>query len=286
MCLEQSGPWGRVAATESHLDAELGRALDAAAAAAGARFVLIRTPGRHADDHDGAHEHHTVLLACADLRRALLLRGELADPHQLAGLDVAALVRGDVTTVRASVPDVDLVEHREPMLLVCTNGRRDLCCAVRGRPVALAAAARRPGQVWETTHTGGHRYSPTGVLLPSGQTLARVDADLAVAALEAAADGELLRSLHGPAHDRGLSALEAPVRAAVSAVREASGEPALAALTGTATPVGDDRWQVTVRHADGRAWSVVSERRVLGPDRPESCVKPAVAQVGWSVSVV
>jgi hypothetical protein len=285
ICLEQSGPWGRVAAVDSHLDAELGRHLDGAAKAAGARFVLVRTPGRHADDHDGQHERHTVLLACSDVARPWLLRGEVSDPHQLVALDVAALVRGDQAAVRASLPDVPLTADHEPALLVCTNGRRDLCCAVRGRPVAIEAGAQRPGAVWETTHTGGHRYSPTGVLLPTGQTLGRFDTGLAVAALDAATRGELAPPLHGPDHDRGLSALEAPVRAAVSAVRQTVGEAGLAALTGSAEQVSDDGWRVTVSHADGRTWEVDAHRTVLGPDRPESCVKPAVPQVGWSVRI-
>lgn len=285
VCLEQGGPWGRVAAIESHLPADLGRALDGAAARAGGRFVLIRTPGRHADDHDGAHERRTLLLASADPGRPLLLRGTVDDPAALVDLDVAALVVGDVAAVRASLPDVALSAQDEPALLVCTNGRRDLCCAVRGRPVALEVATRRPGQVWETTHTGGHRFSPTGVLLPSGQTLGRFDPELAVDALDAAARGELPRALHGATHDRGLSGLEPAVRAAVSAVREAVGEPALAALGGTARGLGNDRWLVEVRHRDGRSWSVRTERRVLGPDRPESCVKPAVPQVVWWTEV-
>jgi hypothetical protein len=285
ICLEQGGPWGRVAATESHLDPDVGRALDSAATQASARFVLIRTPGRHADAHDGQHERHTVLLATADVREPVLLRAEVTDPSELLPLDVDSLVRGDLAAVRASLPGADLEVVHEPVLLVCTNGRRDLCCAVRGRPVAHDAAQRRPGQVWETTHTGGHRYSPTGVLLPTGQTLGRFDADLAVGALDAAARGELAADLHGTTHDRGLSALDAPVRAAVSAVRAAVDEPVLSALTGTAEQVSDDAWLATVTHTDGRTWQVDAVREVLGPDRPESCVKPAVPQVGWSVAV-
>ena len=82
-----------------------------------------------------------------------------------------------------------LVPSPEPALLVCTNARRDVCCAVRGRPVALQAAAERPGQVWECSHTGGHRFAPTAVLLPHGQTWARLSTAQAVSALDAAARG-------------------------------------------------------------------------------------------------
>ncbi|MGH3332922.1 MAG: hypothetical protein ACRDPJ_16615, partial [Nocardioidaceae bacterium] len=51
VALEQSGPWGARALTDSHLDPELGRNLEAVAAAHHTRPALIRRPGRHADDH-------------------------------------------------------------------------------------------------------------------------------------------------------------------------------------------------------------------------------------------
>jgi NAD(P)-dependent dehydrogenase (short-subunit alcohol dehydrogenase family) len=38
----------------------------------------------------------------------------------------------------------------------------------------VAAEARFPGQVWEATHTSGHRFAPTTVLLPSGALHGRV----------------------------------------------------------------------------------------------------------------
>lgn len=283
LCLEQNGPWGRVAATSSHLEPDVGRALDALAGAVGGRFALVRRPGRHPDDGTSAHRDHTVLVAWADPASPWLLRGRTADPRELLALDAAALTAGDLDAVVRAAPALGLVRDDTPELLVCTNGRRDLCCAVRGRPVALEAAARRPGQVWETSHTGGHRFSPTAVLLPSGQTLARLDPDLAVTALDGAARGELPPPLHGPRHDRGLSALESPAAAAVSLLRTHLGEPRWAALSASAVGLGEDRWRVTVRHDDGREWVVVARRGVLGPDRPESCVKPAVPQTGWTV---
>lgn len=285
VAVEQNGPWGRNAATESHLDADLGRTLDALASAAGARLALVRSPGRHSDQDGSGTGAHRVWLACSNPSDPWLLRGHTDDLEVLRQLDVAALVVGDAAAVRASVPHINWVEDGVPLLLVCTNGRRDLCCAVLGRPVALEAAARRPGQVWETSHTGGHRYSPTAVLLPSGQTLARLDPDLAVLALDGAADGRLPASLHGLVHDRGLSSWDAPVRAAVSAVRACCGEPAYAALSGTAQAIASEQWTAEVRHRDGRIWTVAVTREVLGPDRPESCLKPAVPQLSWSAHI-
>ena len=44
--LEQPGPWGVEAVTESRLDRDLARALHRKAAAAGLRLLLIRRPGR------------------------------------------------------------------------------------------------------------------------------------------------------------------------------------------------------------------------------------------------
>ncbi len=56
-----------------------------------------------------------------------------------------------------------------------TNGRRDVCGAEQGGPIASAIAARWPEATWETTHLGGHRCAGTLLALPSGVTLGRLD---------------------------------------------------------------------------------------------------------------
>jgi hypothetical protein len=56
----------------------------------------------------------------------------------------------------------------EPLYLVCAHGRRDVCCARFGGPLARALSAAHPLQVWETTHVGGHRYAANLVILPHG----------------------------------------------------------------------------------------------------------------------
>jgi hypothetical protein len=237
--VEQPGPWGRDAARESHLDHDLGAELDARTAQAGGRFMLVRKPG----GHPATDAPRTVLLAHAGERPAdaWLLRAQVTSIGDLLGLDWGALARGSEALVRASLPGA---EPAEPSLLVCTNGRRDVCCAVRGRPLAVHAARVAPGRVWEVSHTGGHRFAPTAVLLPWGQTYARLDDPAAEWVLGASASGHTPAELLGPLHDRGRSALEPAAQCAESHVRSLLGETHLPALwagapeprTGTATP--------------------------------------------------
>jgi len=60
--------------------------------------------------------------------------------------------------------------------LVCTNGARDPCCAIRGPVVAQAIERVRPGQVYECSHLGGHRFAANVLVLPDGLCFGRLDA--------------------------------------------------------------------------------------------------------------
>lgn len=63
-------------------------------------------------------------------------------------------------------------------VLVCTHGRRDVCCGSAGTDLALrlAAAGAPPGVAhWRTSHTGGHRFAPTVIVLPQGTGWAFMD---------------------------------------------------------------------------------------------------------------
>ncbi|HET8594517.1 MAG TPA: sucrase ferredoxin [Intrasporangium sp.] len=276
--IEQPGPWGRRAAEESHLPRQVGQELDARAASAGGRFMLMRRPGPHVDRHG----RHRVLVAYAGgaVADAWLLAGDLDRAEDLLSLDWAGLAGGHVDAVAASLPRA---EPSPPVLLICTNGRRDVCCAVRGRPLASAAADLEPERVWEVSHTGGHRFAPTGVLLPWGEALARLDEGTVAQTLEASLRGELPAGLLGPTHDRGRSALPGDLQAAESFVRHLVAETRLTSLTtetvpaDTGTrPADGSASHARVRHADGREWLVRVTRRNTGLQRPESCGKAAV----------
>jgi hypothetical protein len=287
VALEQNGPWGAQAATQSHLDPDLGKSLDRRCQEATGRFLLIRRPGAHSDLRARRPERvptrRVYLAGGLAAGRPWLLEADLDDPARLTQLPVQALAGGDLGTVQDALPE--LRRSPGPVLMICANSRRDLCCSVRGRPVALESESQRPGRVWECSHTGGHRFAPTGVLLPHGQTFGRLSGRLAVAALDAATRSEIPSELMGATHDRGRSHLSAPGQAAESLIREQVPEPRLLALSTTATPRPgqDNAWQCRVSHLDGRFWDVVAVRSPTGDDLPESCGKDPVPRWQWSV---
>jgi len=67
-----------------------------------------------------------------------------------------------------------------PQYFVCTNAKRDLCCAKFGRPTFAALHKLVPDRAWQTTHVGGHRYAPNILALPEANMYGRVmEADVA-----------------------------------------------------------------------------------------------------------
>ncbi|MGW4441268.1 sucrase ferredoxin [Streptomyces sp. NPDC004682] len=262
LLLEQPGPWGVKALTSSHLDPALGRALEAAARGTGVRVVLIRRPGRHADP--GTSSERRVYVAHTVPGNVWLYEATTRDPDRLLGLDFAALGAGDprsLTTVLGARPHTG-----DPLALVCTNGKRDRCCALLGRPLAAELVASGVPGVWEVTHLGGHRFAPTVLVLPYGYAYARAEAHTVKQALHSAEEGRVTVE-----DNRGCSAWERPGQAAELAVRSAAGVYEAGVLSVVRTEGAAPHWEVTVTHTDGRAWRVVVEQTASLPPRPESC---------------
>ncbi|MGW0334216.1 sucrase ferredoxin [Streptomyces sp. NPDC003011] len=262
LLLEQSGPWGAKALTSSHLDPVLGRALEAAAKGTGVRVVLIRRPGRHADG--GTAATRQVYAAHTVPGNVWLRSATTRDPRRLLDVDLAALGRGDHGSFDAAL---DGRPHTgDPLALVCTNGKRDRCCALLGRPLAAELAASGVEGVWEVTHLGGHRFSPTLLVLPYGYAYGRAEAHAVKEVLHGAREGRIV--VEGC---RGNSAWERPGQAAELAVRKAVGEYTADTLAVVRTHCAAPGWEVTVGHTDGRRWRVVVAQGASQPPRPESC---------------
>lgn len=262
LLLEQPGPWGPKALTSSHLDPELGRALEAASDGTGVRIALIRRPGRHADC--GEPSVRQVYVAHTVPGNVWLHAATTSEPERLLDLDFTALGMGDPHTFDGILRGRP--HTGDPLALVCTNGRRDRCCALLGRPLATELASSGVDGVWEVTHLGGHRFSPTLLVLPFGYAYGRAQAPHVKEVLQGVREGRVV--VEGC---RGGSAWERPAQAAELAVRTAAHEYAADALTVVRTDGAAPRWEVTVAHTDGRLWRVLVAQGSSLPPRPESC---------------
>lgn len=269
LLLEQPGPWGRAAVTESRLDPGLGAELDGRTAGTGVRLALIRRVEEHSDSAPRLRRWYA---ASTHPKRTWLATGVTAAPTDLLKIDFAALGAGD----RRALAGVDHEFVAEPLLGVCTNGKRDVCCATAGRPVALAVEAASGGgetpAVWEITHLGGHRFAPTAVVLPSGYSYGRLDVASATGVLADARAGRM-----SVQHCRGRSTWERPGQVAELAVREALAEASTGALDVVSVRQTardpEPAWTVIVEHEDGRAYSCSVKGSHASVPRPESCGK-------------
>jgi len=139
------------------------------------------------------------------------------------------------------------VEH--PLLLVCTHGKHDPCCARYGRPLYDALADEfEPDWVWQSSHVGGDRFAGNLVCLPHGLYYGRLDRSSAAAVL----DELLAERIHLDPY-RGRSCHSFAVQAAERAVRIDTG------LLG----VHDVRVVAAHRRSDG-AWTVAISARGRG----------------------
>jgi hypothetical protein len=255
LLLEVPGPWGRSGLDESHLEPGVARALGAAADENDVRVVLIRRPGRH-PGAGAAAANLAWALADTAPGAGRIVWGAWQRPADLLGLDLAA-----------AIPAAADATGPQRVALVCTNGKRDRCCAVRGRPVAAAIADATGWDTWESSHLGGHRFAATALLLPSGEMFGQLDPESAVEVLRQFDAGRIV-----PSHYRGQCAQPAPAQAAWHAAAVRLGDFRRGAIevaslrsglpgagTGWPEPAGGpgagwpaaDRWEAEVIHRAG-----------------------------------
>jgi hypothetical protein len=244
LLLEVPGPWGRSALNGKHLDADVARKVGDAATAAGANVLLIRRPGRHPASAE-ADRQRAWALADVSPGAERVLWGTWRDPSDLLPLDLTA-----------EIPAKAGATGPQRVALICTNGKRDQCCAIRGRPVAEAVAAT-DWDTWECTHLGGHRFAATMMFLPTGDMFGWLDPESALETVRRFEAGQLVLS-----HHRGRAGQPAPVQAALHAAAVRLGDfrrdavqvqSACPAAPGTGRheqPAQDDAdlWQVEITH--------------------------------------
>jgi hypothetical protein len=203
--------------------------------------------------------------------RTLFVRrhGSAGAPHRMRGprrwfsLRGGKLRTGEWTNpddLRVCVDPLAGEPYVGPLVLVCTHGVHDVCCAVTGRPVAAALAARWPEATFECSHVGGDRFAPNILVFPDLACFAGMSPDLAGPVVEAHLAGRT-----DPQWLRGVAGLHPAEQVAVGAVLERAGPGSSADLRtqvlsqeGT---LGAGRWTIEVQGRTHRFRVVVDSGR-------------------------
>ena len=204
MLIEDPGPWGYDALVHNRVPSGLLDDVKAWSDAIGARLVLIRRGPRKR----GAAR--TIYIANSAPQGRWARRLSTDDLDALFAVDRDAFRNG------SDLPGAAV----ESLYLVCTHGRHDRCCSVRGNPVARALCAELGDAAWECSHIGGDRFAANVVCLPGGAYFGRVTASGASQLVSDYAHGLLDLECF-----RGWSAYPFAVQAAEIAARRQLGLP-------------------------------------------------------------
>ncbi|WP_237201145.1 sucrase ferredoxin [Rothia nasimurium] len=273
--LEHPGGWGRDILDGTTFGPELSAALKEKMAQVGGRLLLIRHPGREGQKAKDAGARRRAFVAVTGGRADTIAR--------LYSFEVTGAE--DLLTLPLETPEKipGAVVSRETLTLICTHSKRDRCCAVRGRPIASFVAEQlADGSVWECSHTGGHRFAPVAISLPTGYTYGRLNFEQALALAQEAQAGQVeLTGLRGrSSHSPMEQVAEVAVRTLLADVGERPGPDDL--NPGEMAATEPDLYAAHVAHRDGRFWVATARRTELAP-RPASCGKDAGPAFSWEV---
>ncbi|MBN9609533.1 MAG: hypothetical protein BGO26_07690 [Actinobacteria bacterium 69-20] len=260
LLLDHRSPWSRTAADDA-VRGLLPRAVQHALAASPRTRAFAVRPVR---------DRHRVPLQAPRAGRVGHDPFLATFPGGLDATAIAGLATGATAVDGSMVEDI--------VIGVCTNAKRDRCCAVRGRPVAAALRTTFGQRVTEISHLGGHRFAATMLVLPIGYSYGQLTPDLADAVVRAALDG-----LVHPTGLRGRSDLSPAAQAADAYWRVALGPSAVDAVRIESETRVDGAVRVTATVQGSRDDVVV--RYVAGARIEETTCGGKPIQTGrWSVA--
>jgi hypothetical protein len=243
LLVEDRSAWGEKAVRDV-----LGAPLEAAAKARGMRLLLVRR--REGDP-------------AADVVRRVILADTAAGRMAIRTIEAVGELEGmlDARVEEFGAPMSD------PILLVCTNGKRDACCALRGRALMTSLATNHAERTWECSHLGGHRFAGNLVCLPDGIVYGRVRPADGPRLADAYVAGRLGLELL-----RGRSAWPAPAQVAEQELRRRLGLVRLDDVVLVGVEVEGDMATVTLAAAaGGQRHELRVKREVAEPPRAISC---------------
>ncbi len=257
--LEVPFPWGSNALADSDLTEDVKKHLKAVTKEIPeSKLLLIKRGNR-------TRKEFNFYFAIVGVERRALYGFRFHQYTQLLDLDLTKLVKGD---------DTNLEERRlaKHLLLVCTNGKRDLCCAKFGLPTLRAATEYLAGdpdwEVWQSSHVGGHRFAPNVLALPWGLLFGRVGSHEVGSLIDDLKKEQM--NLHLL---RGRTCWEAQVQAAEAHLRRETEEYKIDAYRLISTvQLASDRWEVRFSETSGRRkHTLIIQREVESKQVYESC---------------
>ena len=219
--IEYRGGWPLNGFDGLDLEPETKALVSSAGQAARARVLLVRRPGRRWRQGPS----RWAVLRYENSGACRQQWGRWGKDQDLAEIATALSIPGEL--------------GYPPVILVCTHGQHDQCCAVRGRPVGRALSERWPELVWECTHVGGDRFAANVVVVPDGVYYGRLDAESSVATVEE----HLAGRIHAE-YLRGYTDLFPPQQTAVVAALRRFG------------PAGRNDYKVAATFRDGDHWRI------------------------------
>ncbi len=204
LMVEQPGPWGSDALSQSGLPLDISLELRSRARQAGVRPILIRRGREFTGDGRRCY------LATTTAQETRLVSLQLDETEELLDIDLASFAQNG-THAGAS-------EVSEMVVLVCTHGRHDACCAIRGNRVSRVVCSLGEVQGWECSHIGGDRFAANVVLFPHGIYYGRVNAEDVGTLIHDLGEGRVSID-----HMRGRCSLPFPLQAAEHFVRQELG---------------------------------------------------------------
>ncbi|MGH2808138.1 MAG: sucrase ferredoxin [Actinomycetota bacterium] len=198
LLIEDPGPWGYDALAHNGVPRPLLDQLRAWARTVSTRPILIR---RGPTRTKGAR---TIYLASSLPGNQWISETSSDDLDAILAVDNESFTSGNVPGRRV-----------ERLYLVCTHGRHDRCCSVRGNPVSRVMCAEKTDASWECSHIGGDRFAANVLCLPGGAYFGRVPKEDAVRVTDDYESGTLDLE-----YFRGWSSWPFAVQAAEIAARE------------------------------------------------------------------
>lgn len=118
------------------------------------RFMLIK------QDSSRQRKRLRFFIGITASQNPRLYEYRLQKYTDILDIDIPSIAEGDHSDSYAM--------QDQPLFLVCTNGRRDLCCARYGPEIYRALTEEMGDAVWQCSHIGGHNKAPNNLFFPHG----------------------------------------------------------------------------------------------------------------------